>query len=108
MAPSGGVERPRRRVRFAIDSSVRARSCRPAHVTPELLGQQPPGPAAARTHDRRLILLAKATSGLAITRRHAATGVPCSGRYLAVGAGWARKACPAAGSTEGWVFRHRP
>src|SRR5215207_7303516 len=86
-------------MRFAMDSSVRARSCRPADVTPELLGQQPPGPAPPHTR-QAADLLAKATNGLAITRRTRPLAWPCSGRYLALGAGWARKACPSAGSTQ--------
>jgi hypothetical protein len=76
---------------------------RPADVTPELLG-----PAAARTHDRRLILLAKATNGLAIARRPTATGVAVQWALLGIRSRLGPKACPSAGSTEGWVFRHRP
>ena len=84
MAPRG-VKRPRR-VEAAwrlIHRCVRDPG-RPADVTPELLGQQPPGPAAARTHDRRLVLLAKATNGLAITRRHPATGVAVQWALLGI------------------------
>src|SRR5688572_23825151 len=86
-------------MRFAIDSSVRARSCRPADVTPELLGQEPP--AQRRPHTRQAAdLLAKATNGLAITRRHAATGVAVQWALLGIGSRLGAEGCPYAGSTR--------
>jgi hypothetical protein len=51
---------------------------------PELLGQQPPDPAAARTHDRRLICSPRQHNELVINRRHAATGVAVQWAQLGI------------------------
>ena len=99
MAPSGSeAAAPRGCASRLIHRCVRDPG-RPADVTPSCWASSRQVQRRPH-HDSRLICSPRQPTGLRSPAATRPLAWPCSGRYLALGAGWARKACPSARSTR--------